>query len=296
MPDLDHEALAELYGAQPEEFTALRKTLADAAKARGDAAAAKRISASPKPTTAAWVLNTIARSDDAKDRLADLGERLRTAHAAMDGDGIRALSAAQRKLIDELVRAGFTEVALTNPSSALREDITGTLQAAIADPDVLARLGQLAKAERWSGFGEFGSSTAVSAHVTAKKSATPTNEAPAKKTPAKKTPKPQPDDTREREREKQREREKELARAEREKARAVVAQAERAKAAADDEMSQRQVQLTAARRKHDEARAALRAAERELAAAEESADDAERANHEAAQRVIDAKKHLRAKG
>jgi len=39
--------------------------------------------------------------------------------------------------------------------------VTGTLQAAIADPDVASRLGRLAKAETWSGFGEFGASTAV---------------------------------------------------------------------------------------------------------------------------------------
>jgi hypothetical protein len=275
MSDHERQALDQLYGAKPEDFTALRKTLADAAKDRGDAAVAKRISASPKPTTAAWVLNTIARSGDAKDRLADLGERLRAAHAAMDGDGIRALSAAQRKLIDELVRAGFTAVGLTTPSSALREDITGTLQAAIADPDVLARLGQLAKAERWSGFGEFGATTAVSTHAPPKKAATPV-----------KAPKPAADDTRERE--------KQLAREERDKARAALADAERAKAAADDEMSQRQGLLTVARRKHDEARAAVRAAERELAAAKESADDAERAGHDAARQVNEAKKRLKA--
>jgi hypothetical protein len=42
-----------------------------------------------------------------------------------------------------------------NPSAALREDVIGTLQAAIADPDVAAELGRLSKAEQWSGFGGF---------------------------------------------------------------------------------------------------------------------------------------------
>ena len=48
-----------------------------------------------------------------------------------------------------------------DPSAAQRDDITGTLQAAIADPDVAARIGRLTKPERWSGFAEFGDSTAV---------------------------------------------------------------------------------------------------------------------------------------
>ncbi|CAN5165118.1 hypothetical protein BH09ACT8_BH09ACT8_09690 [soil metagenome] len=149
------DAVDQLYGAKPEDFTSLRATLAVAAKKRGDVLESKRISSCRKPTTGAWVLNMLARSGDATKRLADLGERLRTAHAARDGDAIRALSAAQRKLIDALIREGLAAVELTTPSAALRDDITGTLQAAIADPDVLARLGTLAKAERWSGFGEF---------------------------------------------------------------------------------------------------------------------------------------------
>jgi Skp family chaperone for outer membrane proteins len=145
----------KLYQARPEEFTELRTKLVAAAKKRGDKAESKRIASFRKPTTAAWVVNTLARSGDTTQRLADLGERLRAAHAARDGAGIRALSAAQRKLIDGLVRDGLTAAEVANPSQALRDDITGTLHAAIADPDVLARLGTLAKAERWSGFGEF---------------------------------------------------------------------------------------------------------------------------------------------
>jgi hypothetical protein len=145
----------QLYSVRPEEFTELRTKLAAAAKKRGDKAESKRIASFRKPTTAAWVVNRLARSGDATQRLADLGERLRAAHAARDGDGIRALSAAQRKLIDGLVRDGLSAAEVASPSQALRDDVTGTLQAAIADPDVLARLGTLAKAERWSGFGEF---------------------------------------------------------------------------------------------------------------------------------------------
>jgi hypothetical protein len=74
----------------------------------------------------------------------------------MDGERIRDLSAEQHKLIDELARAAFEAAGGRNPSSTVRDDVTSTLQAAIADPDVRARLGRLAKPERWSGFGAFG--------------------------------------------------------------------------------------------------------------------------------------------
>ena len=85
------DELDELFRVKPEEFTALRTKLVAAAKKRGDAAAAKRISAARRPTTAAWVVNQLVRSnEDVKHSLTDLGERLRAAHAAMDGAAIRS--------------------------------------------------------------------------------------------------------------------------------------------------------------------------------------------------------------
>lgn len=151
------DELDELYWVSPDKFTATRTRLAAAAKERGDADSAKQISAARKPTTAAWVVNRLALSHaKATQRLTELGERLRAAHSAMDGERIRELSADQRKLIDELARTAFDAAETKNPSASLGEDVTGTLQAAIADPDVAARLGRLAKAEQYSGFGDFG--------------------------------------------------------------------------------------------------------------------------------------------
>jgi hypothetical protein len=151
------EELDRLYEVPPREFTAERAKLAAAAKQRGDTAAAKWISAANKPTTAAWVVNRLAlRHADIRQRLADLGERLRAAHSAMDGGRIRDLSAEQRKLIDELTRKALEAADLKQPSATVREDLTGTLQAAIAEPQISARLGRLTRPERWSGFGAFG--------------------------------------------------------------------------------------------------------------------------------------------
>jgi hypothetical protein len=265
-----HE-LDELYEVKQEDFTALRTKLAAAAKHRGDADTAKQISAARKPTTAAWVVNRLAlRDQDIRTRLAGLGERLKDAHAAMDGDRIRALSAEQRRLVDDVARAAFEEAELADPSAALRDDVTGTLQAAIADPDVASRLGRLTKAERWSGFGEFGDTAMVF---------TATRKATGRKEPAEQ---PKRDDKRDDKRADKRE-----------NARAAVAAAERAKAEADAALTELQSDLATARMRRDDARRRLRDAEDALTAAEDAYDAGKQAGRDAAAVVKEAKAALR---
>ncbi|OBE97165.1 hypothetical protein [Mycobacterium sp. 852002-10029_SCH5224772] len=158
------EELDILYCVPPKEFTAERARLAAAANKRGDEAAAKRISAANKPTTAAWIVNRLTlRRKDTRKRLADLGERLRGAHADMDGARIRDLSAEQHKLIDELTSEALQAADAKQASASVREGLTSTLQAAIADPQVRARLGRLTRPEQWSGFGAFGEAAPDSA-------------------------------------------------------------------------------------------------------------------------------------
>lgn len=283
------EALDELYAVAPEEFTALRTTLAAAAKKRGDAAAAKRIGGARKPTAAAGVVNRLVHSDPGvAPRIADLGERLRAAHEAMDGEQIRLLSAEQRHLVAELSRAAFTAAEVANPSAALRDDVTGTLQAAIADPDVTAQLGRLTKAEQWSGFGGFGETALV---TSAAKKAAKTPAKKAAKTPAKAPAKKAAEGSRESD--------DAAARAERERrerARAVVAAAEQAKAEADDALAERQTDLATARLRHDDARARLAKAEQALRDAEGAYEDAKRASREAGEVVAEAKAQLSRRG
>lgn len=233
------EAIDELYRAVPEEFTQVRNRLAAAAKSSGDPEAARRIKARRKPTTAAWVVNLLVSEGTARTALADLGERLRQAHAAMDGESIRALTAEQRKLVEQLTGTALKRAGVTAPSAALRDDITSTLQAAIADPDVTARLGRLTRAEQWSGFGEFGFSAAVSGPST-------TREKPRQPAAAPKTT------TKSRE------------------ARAAVAAAERAKAEADAALSELQSDLARARLRREDARRRLADAEQALTAAEDA--------------------------
>ncbi|MCW2652436.1 MAG: hypothetical protein JWR32_3412 [Mycobacterium sp.] len=271
------DELDELYRVKPEGFTELRTKLAEATKRRGDAAAAKRISSARKPTTAAWAVNRLALGDKrAKPRLTDLGERLRAAHAAMDGDLIRELTREQRALIHELAGGAFEAAELTDPSAALRDDVTDTLQAAIADPDVASRLGRLTKAERWSGFGSFGDAAPASSVARAGKVKAQPHQAPRQET----------DD-------KPRENDLERARQRRVRASAAVTAAERAKAHADETVSERQAELAQAQLRCDEARSALGEAQRGLTAAQDAHEKARQASRDAAELVKEAKAQLK---
>ncbi|MCZ8381426.1 hypothetical protein O6P37_21375 [Mycobacterium sp. CPCC 205372] len=278
------QAIDELYRAAPEEFTALRTELAKKAKQGGDAEGAKAISASRKPTTSAWVVNRLIHDDpEVRSRLADLGERLRSAHSTMDGERIRQFSGEQRRLVVELTRTAFRVAGIADPSAALRDDVTDTLQAAVADPDVTARLGRLAKAEQWSGFGEFGEISQVS--TTARGSrATP------KATPA---PAPAPDNSADRDGADREKADRDRAEQERrERARAVLAAAERAKADADEVIAERQSDLATARLKRDDARNRLARAEEALEEAEQAYAAAKQAGRDAGAVVKEAKKGL----
>jgi hypothetical protein len=147
--DLLSQAQAELYEADPDGFTPRRTELAEHARDAGEPAVAKQISALRKPTRSAWVVNRLVRSDPGvRSRLdamaADLG-------AAADGTRIRELTTARSRLVDELTRAALA--GLPAPAAALREEVTATFDAAIADPEVAGRLGTLVRAERYAGFG-----------------------------------------------------------------------------------------------------------------------------------------------
>ncbi|WP_025737217.1 hypothetical protein [Mycobacterium genavense] len=246
------DELDSLYAVQPSAFTAERTKLAAAAKRRGDEAAAKRISASRKPTTAAWVVNRLAiRDKNASGRLADLGDRLRAAHAAMDGHRIRELSGEQHRLIEELVQTAFG-LAGISAAAAVREDVMNTLQAAIADPAVRARLGRLDRPEQWSGFGAYEDA-----------------DQPATSTPPEKGV------------------DRRL-----EKLTAAVAAAEHDKAEADDKLARRKSESDAARALRDEALADLRKTERELDRAENNYAKAQQASHDAAELLREASEKL----
>jgi hypothetical protein len=150
--DLLADAVAELYEADPDDFTRRRQELTAQAREAGEAAVAKQIAGLRKPTRSAWVVNRLVRDDPAAaDRLAALAAQLRGGEQSMDGARIRELTAARGRLVDELTRQALA--GLPAPPAALREEVSATLDAAIADPGVAANLGTLVRAAHWAGFG-----------------------------------------------------------------------------------------------------------------------------------------------
>jgi len=124
---------------------------AERARDAGEPAVAKKITALRKPTRSAWVVNRLVRSDpEVRSRLDDLAADLREASG---GGRLRELTAARAKLVDELTRVALE--GLPAPPAALREEVTATFDAAIADPEVAASLGTLVRAARYAGFGGF---------------------------------------------------------------------------------------------------------------------------------------------
>jgi hypothetical protein len=154
MTDLLADAVAELYAADPDGFTERRQELIASAREAGEPAAAKQIAALRKPTRSAWVVNRLVREDpEVRARLDAMSIDLRAAAGSADGAKIRELTTARSRLVDDLTRQALQVSDLPAPPAALREEVTATLDAAIADPEVAANLGTLVRAAHWAGFG-----------------------------------------------------------------------------------------------------------------------------------------------
>jgi len=154
--DLVSQAIADLYSGDLDAFIQRRRDLAAQARAAGDREAAKAIAGLGKPTRSAWAVNKLVHADPGvPSTLAELGDRLRAGEAALDGASIRELSRARRELIDALTKRALAETGESSPSAAMREEVTDTFSAALADPDVADQVaaGRLLRPTRWAGFG-----------------------------------------------------------------------------------------------------------------------------------------------
>jgi hypothetical protein len=146
------DATAELYRLDPDEFMPRRQDLAARAREAGQPAVAKQIAALRKPTRSAWVVNRLVRAEPGTtQRLTALAAELRDAERAMDGARIRELSAARRRLVDDLTAQALSVLAA--PPAALREEVMATFDSALANPEIAASLGTLVRAAHWAGFG-----------------------------------------------------------------------------------------------------------------------------------------------
>src|SRR4051812_16722488 len=178
--DLD-SAAEDLYGLPPEEFTAARD---EVAKQAPEPALKKAIKSLRKPTVSAHAVNQLVRDHpDEIDDLLDLGDQLRSVMTGNKGD-VRRLTEQHRDLISSLVAADLP--------AAVRDDVTATLEAATADPELAAavRSGRLVKPLRYAGFGAMPDLDDVVATRVAQSSARKKKTASAKKsTPRKTAPK-----------------------------------------------------------------------------------------------------------
>lgn len=142
---MDVEEVADLlYSLPPEEFTAARD---DAAKNLLDPDLRKAVKALRKPTAAAHEVNRLTRDRaDDLDALLDIGTQLRQAMGG-DANEVRRLTQERRDLIASLVDPDL--------STAAQEEVTATLEAATADPELGAAVlsGRLVKSLRYVGFG-----------------------------------------------------------------------------------------------------------------------------------------------
>ncbi|MEU4667377.1 hypothetical protein AB0F91_05245 [Amycolatopsis sp. NPDC023774] len=132
---MDFDTVADdLYAGEPADFVASRTAAAKKAKQAGDAELARRIQALRKPTTAAFFVNRLARDgSSALKELADLGERLRAAHASLAGEQLRELAHRRAELVRGVLRDA------PDLSDSVAREVEETLETVVADPDV-ARL------------------------------------------------------------------------------------------------------------------------------------------------------------
>lgn len=149
----------ELYGLPPAEFTAARHAAAKAAKANKQTDLAAAVTALPKPSTSAWVVNQLVRRvPDDVDALLELGDDLRSAEQARDADRIRSLSRERNLRVPALTRQAkaLSQELGQAVSDAVETEISNTLTAALATADFGAavRSGRLTRALLWAGFGE----------------------------------------------------------------------------------------------------------------------------------------------
>ena len=132
-------ALDELYGVEASEFVATRKRLAGELRANGQTAAAKELLTARRPTTTAWALNQVSRTDpELVEAFLGASRDLEAAQTGEVPGGRDALRDAMREHRRAL--AAVTDAALTalgaRASESYRGQILATLHAASADPEV----------------------------------------------------------------------------------------------------------------------------------------------------------------
>lgn len=247
---------SELYGLPLDQFTVERNGLVKRLKAGGEKEEAGRVAKLRKPSTAAWAVNQLVRTQ--KQAIAELfksGDQMIKAQArALSGQGsaeaLKAATLKQREATRGLLEAatGLLNSDGHELPANVQERVSETLRAAAIDPDSReqVRTGCLAKELQFTGLPGFATA------------------APGRSATA--------DDKSRRDRDKEKRRAEadlKAAQAHRKDAREKLRQAKADLAGAEQE-------LTAAERHRHRASAAVEKAEQKLAKAEEHLQEAQR--------------------
>jgi hypothetical protein len=129
---------AELAALPLAEYTAARNERAKRAREDGDRALAASITALPKPTVSAWLVNLLVRERaDLVRQLLELGATLREAEGDFDPVNLRALTGQRRRLVAAVVKEvrALAEAAGQHPGTAALEEVERTLMAALSSAD-----------------------------------------------------------------------------------------------------------------------------------------------------------------
>jgi hypothetical protein len=136
-PGMELDSVAdELYGLAPEEFTGVRTERVRQARALGDRPLAAAIGKLRRPSVAAWLANLLVRrAPDEVAALVELGSALRTAHAALDGVALRALSARRREVVGGLLARAreFGRARGQMPSEAMLRELEESFVTVLGD-------------------------------------------------------------------------------------------------------------------------------------------------------------------
>jgi chromosome segregation ATPase len=153
------DAVDELYGLTPDEFTAARNERAKAAKEAGDKELAQEIGKLRKPPAAAWIINQLVRHHgDEIDQFLAVGAALREAQSQLDADQLKELSRERHQVVAAVGRqARALGRRLGHPvSESVATEVEQTLRAALADPDAADAVasGSLTKTLDYAGLGD----------------------------------------------------------------------------------------------------------------------------------------------
>ncbi|MEL7977660.1 hypothetical protein AAG589_17475 [Isoptericola sp. F-RaC21] len=132
------EVAGQLYALDPAGFVPARDARAAALRADGEDEAADRVKRLRKPSTAAWVVNHLARADAQQvEQVVELGAAFREAQDDLDGKRLRELTRQRRQLVAAVAARARSLAAESGVavSGAVLTQVEATLTAAMIDAD-----------------------------------------------------------------------------------------------------------------------------------------------------------------